>query len=92
MPEVGPEVDVSDHRPNASTPPVPAVNEGGLDPVDKLVNAPVFGVVPPIGPGFGRAVVEPPSATEVPPIVMAELLSPALGIPVMFAPLNVGAS
>src|SRR5271155_3865348 len=42
------------------------------------VKAAVLGVVPPIAPGEGSELVDPPSETEVPPIVMAELAKPAL--------------
>ena len=43
-----------------------------------VVNAPVPGVVPPIGPGEGNETVDPPKATEVPAIVIDELLRSAL--------------
>jgi len=43
-----------------------------------VVNAPVLGVVPPIAPGDGREVVEPPRDTAVPAIVMDECARPEL--------------
>lgn len=44
---------------------------------ESVVNAPVDGVVPPIGPGEGNADVDPPRGTELPAIVIAELARPA---------------
>lgn len=44
---------------------------------DRVVNAPVDGVVPPIGPGDGNAVVDEPRGTDVPAIVIVELAKPA---------------
>jgi len=45
---------------------------------DRVVNAPVDGVVPPIAPGLGNELVELPKETDVPPIVIAEFDSAAL--------------
>jgi hypothetical protein len=41
---------------------------------DRVVNAPDAGVVPPIAPGEGKEEVDPPNDTDVPPIVIAELV------------------
>jgi hypothetical protein len=46
---------------------------------DTVVNAAVLAVPAPIAPGLGREDVEPPNATEVPAIVIAELLSALFG-------------
>lgn len=56
-----------------------------------VVNAPLPGVVPPMAPGDGNDEVEPPKATEVPAIVIAEFDKPPFGIPVKLVPVSVGA-
>ena len=43
---------------------------------DAVVKCAAAGVVPPMTPGLGKAVVDPPSDTEVPAIVMAEFDAP----------------
>jgi len=49
----------------------------------RVVNAPEAGVVPPIGPGAGKDVVDPPRETDVPAIVIAEFAKPAfVSVPV----------
>jgi hypothetical protein len=45
-----------------------------------VVNAPVLGVVPPIAPGEGKELVDEPSDTLVPPIVIAEFARLPLAI------------
>jgi len=45
-----------------------------------VVNVPAAGVVPPIAPGEGNELVELPSDTDVPAIVIAELARSAFGI------------
>ena len=45
-----------------------------------VVNRPVLGVVPPMAPGDGNEDVDPPSDTEVPPMVMALLTREEFGI------------
>lgn len=46
----------------------------------RVVNVPAAGVVPPIVPGEGNEDVDPPSDTEVPPMVIALLTRPEFGI------------
>ena len=61
-----------------------AVRAASLRFVFAVIVVPVIaaGVVPPIAPGDGNDEVEPPSDTEVPAIVMAELVKPPFGSPV----------
>jgi len=53
-----------------------------------VVNAPVLGVVPPMAPGTGNEDVDPPSATDVPPIVIEGLTNPVFGNDAFVTPLR----
>jgi hypothetical protein len=57
----------------------------------RVVNFPPAGVVPPIAPGDGNDDVDPPSEIDVPPMVIEELFSAPLGMPVKYAPTRGGA-
>jgi hypothetical protein len=58
-------------------PPVTLVVRFPVAP--SVVKLPAAGVVPPMAPGDGRLLVDPPSATEVPAIVIVELARLAFG-------------